>query len=235
MVRYSLIIPAYNEEATIECAVRTSWRVLSSLSEESELIVIDDGSTDETIARVERIMREFPKDRLRLLRLSPNQGKGGAVRAGMLIAQGERIGFLDADLASPPETMQTGFALLDDAHVAIGSRRLPEAAIALPQAWYRSWAGQLFNLVLRAWFGIPYRDTQCGCKFFRREAARRLFEGLRTPGWAFDVEILVRARALGYRVGEFPVIWKNGPKTRVRFAHAFRILRDLWRIKRIDS
>lgn len=234
MARYSLIIPAYNEASTIQHAIQATWHVLSEISSDVELLVVDDGSTDETRARVQELIPSL-SPALRLITLPSNQGKGRAVQAGVLAARGEMVGFMDADLASPPEALKIGFALLKEAEIAIASRRVAHANITLPQTWYRSLAGQFFNLVLRVWLKLPYLDTQCGCKFFRREAAQRLFKDLATSGWAFDVEILSRAKKYGYRVCEFPVAWRNGPKTRVRFAHAWAIFCELRTIKHLDS
>jgi glycosyltransferase involved in cell wall biosynthesis len=232
MIRFSVVIPTYNEERSIAHAVRVTWQTLRSMTGAAEIIVVNDGSRDHTLAIVERLMEELPPDALRCLSFVTNRGKGAAVKAGVLNARGEQVGFLDADLATHPRELVTGFALLAEADAVIGSRRVPRAKFVKAQAWYRSWAGQWFNVLVRAATGLSYRDTQCGCKVFRAEVARDMFTHLQTTGWAFDVEILVRARQRGYRVREFPVDWINGPTSRVRLSAAPDIIQDIWRISR---
>lgn len=229
-MRYSVIIPAYNEATTIARAIQETDAVLSSLPEPNELIVVDDGSQDKTSEIVTQLQSTFP--RLRLINLNKNQGKGRAVQAGIMAAQGEYIGFLDADLATHPRTFITAFKLLEDTDIAIGSRRVSHAKISRPQAWHRSKTGQLFNKLVRFWFSLPYQDTQCGCKVFRASIAKQLFSNLQTAGWTFDVEIIYHARTLGYRIQEFPVDWKNGLTSRVHWHEVIKILKELANIKK---
>lgn len=236
MFRYSIIIPAWNEAHTIARAVRETSALLAELEGSSEIIVVDDGSADETHTIVTGLSNEMPSNvSLRCLRLTHNQGKGAALQAGVSVAQGTYVAFLDADLATRPKELRQGFALLETADIAIGSRRVPQASIQKPQTQLRSLAGQCFNLIVRLWLNLPYRDTQCGCKAFRADVAKRLFGELTTTGWAFDVELLCRARELSYRIVEFPVLWTNGPVSRVRLRDTWQIMRDLMRIKHRDS
>lgn len=202
---------------------------LRDLQSPFEIIVVDDGSEDTTwdiltcLAATEK--------NLRIIRLQKNQGKGAALKAGVHEAKGDFIAFLDADLATHPRELLQGFALLDQADIAIGSRRVPEATIQKPQTRLRSFAGQCVNFAVRLSLGIPYHDTQCGCKTFRAEAAHTLFQALTTNGWIFDAELLFHAQKYAYRVAEFPVTWVNGPTSRVRTHHVWQIMKDLYRIR----
>ncbi len=231
-MQHSLIIPAYNEQSTIETAVSKALNTLQALSGEFEIIIVDDGSTDETAKTVKKIQTKESASYLTLIPLPHNQGKGAAIQAGIKEAQGTYIAFLDADLATHPEELKQAFSLLKDYDIAIASRRIKGATIKRPQAWYRSLAGQAFNLLLRTYLHLPYRDTQCGCKAFRHDAAKSLFTNLVSTGWAFDVDILSQARKKNLRVAEFPVTWNNGPTSRVRWRHAGTILNELKKIKR---
>lgn len=234
---YTVVIPAYQEERTIAHALSETWRVLKYLSTNSQILVVNDGSTDGTVDEATHAGAELPTGCFRILSLPTNQGKGRAIQTGVLAAESVYVGFLDADLATRPEELEKGFRLLEESggDIAIGSRRVPEATIARPQRWYRSLAGQCFNVVMRRWVHLPYHDTQCGCKVFRTVVAQTLFGSLQTAGWAFDVEILLRARQAGYHIQEFPVTWRNGPTSRLHFRDAGRIFAELWRIKRLGS
>jgi glycosyltransferase involved in cell wall biosynthesis len=234
-MRYSIIIPAYNEQTTITQALNTTLASLRILSGDYEIIVVDDGSTDHTIDHIKRVQAENPKEHLHLIHHTINQGKGAAVKTGVASAIGTYIAFLDADLATHPDELQQAFNLLKESDVAIASRRHPQASITKPQPWYRSWIGQLFNLCLRTYLHLPYRDTQCGCKAFRNQVAKTLFSELNCPGWAFDVELLTRAHLHAFTVSEFPIRWHNGEVTRVRLTHAPSILKDLKNIKRLNK
>jgi dolichyl-phosphate beta-glucosyltransferase len=226
---HSVIIPAYNEASTITRAVQETSKVLHDLGQPFEIIVVDDGSTDTTWNILSDLTATEPN--LHPIRLPKNQGKGAALKTGVNKAKGLLIGFLDADLATHPQELIKGFALLNKADLAIGSRRVPEATIQKPQTRLRSFAGQCVNFAVRLSLDLPYRDTQCGCKTFRAEAARTLFTALTTNGWIFDTELLFHAHTNAYNVVEFPVTWVNGPTSRVRIHHALQILRDLRRIK----
>ncbi len=227
-MRFSIVIPALNEASTIERAIRECGAVFASLDSAYDIIVVDDGSTDGTVARVERLTNEgFP---VRVIRHAHNQGKGAAVRTGVLVAEGEWIVISDADLSVSPDQISRFIPALDQADVLIGSRRVVGADIAIAQAWQRDYAGRLFNLAIRLITGLPYRDTQCGFKLFHQRT-KPLFQVLQTEGWAFDVELLVRTKVAGLRIKEIPVIWKNGKDSRVRWRDAWSILREIWKIR----
>ena len=171
---------------------------------------------------------------MKLIHFSHNQGKGAAVRAGMLAATAEVVLFSDADLSTPIEELGGALKLLEEgSDVVIGSRALPGSRILVRQNRLREWLGKLFNLLLRAILQIPFRDTQCRFKLFRREAAHAVFQRVCTHGFAFDVEAILIALQLGYRVREMPVNWLNDLESRVTLLrHPAQMRVDLWRIRR---
>jgi dolichyl-phosphate beta-glucosyltransferase len=227
----SVIIPAYNEAARIPETLRRVGDFLDDRGGLCEVIVVDDGSADGTAEAAARARPDDP--RLRVLPLGKNQGKGAAVRAGMQAAAGERLLFSDADLSTPIEDLRLLEAVLaGGADVAIGSRALEDSRVEVRQPWYRQTMGKTFNLFVQLLALPGIRDSQCGFKLFRREAARRVFRAQRLPGFSFDVEILFLARKLGYRVEEVPVRWINSPASRVHpVLDSARMLRDLFRIR----
>ncbi len=226
---FSVVIPAYNEERGIGAAIRETDVYFGGLGKPYEILVVDDGSRDRTASEVERLVPEIAH--LKLLRHNENQGKGSAVRTGTAAASGTWILFLDADLATHPAQFARFFPHLEDADVVIGSRRVEGARIAVAQPRYRDSAGQLFNAAVRAYLDLPYRDTQCGFKAFHART-KPLFAELVSSGWAFDTEVLRRARRLGLRIAECPVVWRHQPESRVSIWDAFAIAAELRRIRR---
>lgn len=228
MLAYSVVIPAYNEEKTIAKAVRETRRVFRLYRKPFEIIVVDDGSRDATREIVSDLKARIPE--LALVRHRTNLGKGAAVRTGSLAARGEHILFLDADLATHPSEFTKFRPHLAEHDILIGSRRVAGAEISVRQPIYRHWLGRIFNLVVRRYLDLPYRDTQCGFKVVSRPA-KALFILQRSGGWAFDVELLKRAQERSLRIKELPVTWNHGHETRVRLGHVWKILQDLRRIK----
>jgi len=231
MPEFSVIIPAFNEEKTIVTAIAATSRVFEQLGKSFEIIVVDDGSTDKTANIVEDFVMARRAVPVHLIRHAKNQGKGAAVRTGALAAQGGWIVFLDSDLAAHPSEIAKAIPVLDDSDIIIGSRRVAGADIAERQPVYRHWLGRLFNLFIRIYLGLPFRDTQCGFKIFNKKM-RPLFESLKSTGWTFDVELLYRARHQGLRIREIPVTWRHGRDSRVRLGHVWDILSELRRIKK---
>ncbi len=233
-MQLSVVIPAYNEARRIGSSLQRVWQYLGARCDagDFEIIVVDDGSDDSTSAIVEEFAARAPE--VTLIRLPHNRGKGAAVRAGMMAANGEAVLFSDADLSTPIEEAEKALQLLVEGNdVVIGSRALAGSRILVRQPRLRESLGRLFNLLLRAFLRIPFRDTQCGFKLFRREAAHAIFQRARIDGFAFDVEAIVIAKQLGYVIKEMPVRWLNDPESKVTLLrHPAQMLADLWRIRR---
>ncbi len=214
--RLSIIMPAYNEGARIEESLD---RVLTCVTErrwDAEILVVDDGSTDATVAIVQRWMARY--ERLHLVLNPINRGKGYSVRNGMLQAAGDIILFTDADLSAPIEEAELLMAAIDEgADVAIGSRWLDKQKQTVSQPMYRRFFGRCFNWVTRKVMGLPYRDTQCGFKAFRRDAAQTIFRLQTIERWGFDPELLFIARKLKYSIVEIPVTWGHDERTRISY------------------
>lgn len=236
----SIVIPAFNEEACIE---RSLEQVLAFAAEQRracEVIVVDDGSTDSTAAIVEWVRGRHHAStvRLELIRHGHNRGKGAAVRTGMLHARGEIVLFTDTDLSSPiseiPRLLEPIVA--GECDVVIGSRALDRSLIEVRQTRFRETAGKLFNAMVRKTTGLDIRDTQCGFKTFRREAALPLFRMQRIGEFAFDVEILYLASKAGLTIREIPVRWGHVAHTKVRmFRDSVLMFRDVLAIRLNDA
>ncbi len=232
-MRLSVVIPAFNEAARLPRTLSEARAWLDAhLSGDYELLVVDDGSTDDTCAIVARIARDWP--RLRLLRQPENRGKGAAVRRGMLEGRGEVRLFMDADHSTHIREVTKVFEAIEaGAEVVIASRRHPDSELPVRQGRLREAMGVAFNRLMRSIVGLPYEDTQCGFKAFTAEAAARLFPRQTLDGFGFDVEILAWARKLGMRIVEIPVRWTNDADSRVAIGRdPLAMLAELWRIRR---
>jgi len=206
----SVVIPAFNEEERLGPTLARITEYLAARGEPWEVIVADDGSTDRT-----REIAAAAGAGVHVVALPANRGKGAAVRAGVMAAAGDRILFCDADLATPIEELERLGAELDrGADIAIASRALTGADIAVRQHPMREAMGRTFNLVVRALILGGIKDTQCGFKLFSRDAARDLFGRATVDGFAFDVEILWLARGQ-WRVAEIPVTWRHVEQSKV--------------------
>jgi dolichyl-phosphate beta-glucosyltransferase len=230
--RLSVVIPAYNEEARIGPTLERILVYLKSQPYAFEVIVVDDGSTDATRERAAEALRGFPQGRV--LERAENKGKGYSVREGILAAEGSHILFSDADLSTPIEELEKLWPWIErGADIVIGSRALPESDIQVRQNRGRQLMGKTFNLCVRLFLmkGIP--DTQCGFKLFRREAGRAVFERLETEGFSFDVEALLVARRMGFRIVQVGIVWRNCAPSKVRLiGSSVRMLAELRAIRR---
>jgi glycosyltransferase involved in cell wall biosynthesis len=226
----SIVIPAYNEEKRLD---RTLARIREYLATaqpphaNTEIIVVNDGSTDATAQVVRRWMQKIPC--LRLVENPGNRGKGYTVRHGMIEAHGNIALFTDADLSSPIEESQKLLAAINAGNdIAIGSRAVDRSLIAVRQSRFREVAGMIFNGFVRLITGLRFHDTQCGFKAFVRERSRIVFEQQRIEGFGFDPEILFLAQRHGLRSAEVPVRWAHDEATRVRvFSDSLKMFGDL--------
>jgi glycosyltransferase involved in cell wall biosynthesis len=227
---FSLVIPAFNEEDRIEKTVRQCLHYLETTSPESELIVVNDGSTDATPEVVTQVFAERTSIAAYCLNHFPNRGKGAAVRQGLLAAS-KPIGlFSDADLSTPieeaPKLIEPIAA--GELDVAFGSRALDRKLIGQRQPWKREQGGRVFNLIVRLATGLPFWDTQCGFKAFRLDVFRPVLEVAKTDGFGFDVELLYLARKANLRMREIPVRWNHNEGSKVSFARdSVRMLREI--------
>src|SRR6266487_676629 len=217
---FSVVIPAFNEASRIGETLRLTLDYLCDVSPESELIVVNDGSTDATSV-IAREVLETTKTETRLLENFPNRGKGAAVRSGLLAAQ-KPIGlFFDADLSTPLDETPKVIEPIAGGKVdiAFGSRALDRSLIGQHQPCQREQGGRVFNLLVRLATGLPFWDTQCGFKAFRLDVCRPILEAAHIDGFAFDVELLYLAQRAGLRIREIPVRWNDAEGSKVDFIH----------------
>lgn len=208
MPTYSLIFPAFNESRRLAATLDSVVSYVSQQHWKVEIIVVNDGSTDDTADIVKGYAAQYPV--VRLVQNPGNRGKGYSVRNGMLNAHGDVLLFSDADLSSPiSEAPKLLAALENGADVAIGSRWLKSDLQTERQSLTRQIFGRMYNLLLRVVLGLNYKDTQCGFKAFKRNAGRVLFSAQRIERWGFDAELLFLAKLYGLRVAEVPVEWAH--------------------------
>ena len=233
-VHLSVVIPAFEEVARIGPTLERVRGYLHDQPFDGEVVVVVDGGRDGTLALVRAAMTDWPA--LQVLDNDANRGKGYSVRRGMLAARGRYLLFSDADLSTPIVEVGRLIAALEaGGDIAIGSRALAGSDVRVRQAWWRQSMGRMFNHIVRLVAVPGIRDTQCGFKCFRRDAARRIFALQRTTRFSFDVELLWIARKLGYRVVEVPVTWVNDPSSRVHpVSDSLRMLVDLARLRFYD-
>lgn len=228
--RLSLIFPCYNEERRLPSSLVRAQEYLESTGYPYEILVVDDGSADRTVAVAEEIAAGNPC--IRVLRYERNSGKGYAVAYGATRARGEWILFSDADLSTPIEELEQFLPLLEQGYDAvIGSRALRESRLEVRQPWWRERLGRVMNRCIRLLSGLDFPDTQCGFKLFSRRAAADIFSNLTVRGWMFDVEALVLAQKFGYRVVDRPVRWLNSDDSRVKMSDAPKVFRELLHIR----
>jgi glycosyltransferase involved in cell wall biosynthesis len=212
----SIVIPAYNESARIELTLDRVMACVAKQGWDAEVLVVDDGSTDATPKIVQAWMERHPG--LHLIQNEGNRGKGYSVRNGLLQAEGEVVMFTDADLSAPMEEAELLLAAIaDGADVAIGSRWMDKTRQTIHQPLYRKFFGRCFNWVTRVVMGLPFKDTQCGFKAFKRPVAQVIFRLQRIERWGFDPEILFIARKLGYDIREVPVTWGHDERSRMSY------------------
>jgi glycosyltransferase involved in cell wall biosynthesis len=211
---YSIVIPACNESARLRATLERVLAHVHAQGWNAEVIVVNDGSRDNTAEIVHAYAAKDPT--LHLVENPGNRGKGYSVRNGMLNARGRFVLFSDADLSAPIEEASKLFQALEaDADIAIGSRWLRAETQTQRQPLYRQFFGRVFNLLLRLTLGLHFKDTQCGFKAFKQSAVQAIFPLQKIERWGFDPEILFLARKFGFRVEEVPVAWGHSGGTRI--------------------
>lgn len=225
----SVVIPAFNEIGRIGKTLTSIQAYVRDKRLTCEVIVVDDGSTDGTGGFVERLTADMPY--VRVLRLPKNEGKGAAVKAGMLLAVGQRRLFMDADGSTDiREFDKLAPHVGQEFDVVVGSRRIEGASIKMPQHMMREMLGGIFRTLMRILVPLEIYDTQNGFKLFSTQAAQDIFGALETKGWSFDIEVLLLAGKYGYRIKEVPIVWVNDNQSRLKWTHMFRMLFDVLRL-----
>jgi len=219
----SVVIPAYNESDRIGHTLAAVGDYLSRQKYPYEIVVVNDGSTDDTAELVKKMKTKIPN--LKLIDNPKNHGKGWVVKQGMLAALGDIRLFMDADNSTSVDQVERMLPKFKEGYeVVIGSRRVPGAKIAVHQPFWREQIGRVFNLLVRLIAGLPYSDTQAGFKAFSAAAARQIFSRQTIHRFGFDVELLAIARLLGFKVAEVPITWVNDPKSHVKFKSMAQML-----------
>ena len=233
--KLSIVIPAFNEAARIGPSLEKIIAYLNDRREETELIVVDDGSNDGTAGIAEAAAGQSTTVAARVIRYQENKGKGYAVRLGLLDARANMVLFSDADLSTPiseapklVEAIRSG-----ECDLTFGSRALDRRLIGIHQPWRREQGGRIFNLIVRVATGLPFWDTQCGFKAFRMSVCRPLIEAAQIDRFGFDVELIYLAHLAQLRLCEIPVRWDHDPASKVAVARdSFRMLDEVRRIRR---
>ena len=236
MIYLSIVIPAYNEGRRIGKTLAETFSYLDGLNIESEVLVVDDGSTDGTAAKVMEAM-ERATGRLRLIRNPGNRGKGYSVRNGMLQARGEIILFYDADMAVPTTEVVKVIQPISEGHfdVVFGSRYIDSDLVGEPQSRLRRAISRIGNVIMRHVTGLDYRDMQCGFKAFRSSTAKSVFRDQTNDGYGFDPEALFIATKRGWRLLETPVICNHIEGSKVNILTApLKVLLEVLKIRRND-
>ncbi|HYE64833.1 MAG TPA: dolichyl-phosphate beta-glucosyltransferase [Pyrinomonadaceae bacterium] len=207
----SIIVPAYNEAARLGDSLQTILQYLNRHTQDGELIVVDDGSSDETAAVAERNLVDTGSVSVKLIRTRQNRGKGHAVRTGLLAARAPIAVFSDADLSTPINEMPKLIGPIErgECDLTFGSRALDRSLTIIHQPWRREQGGKVFNLIVRLATGLPFWDTQCGFKAFRLRTCRPILEAARIDRFGFDVELLYVAHLAGLSLREIAVRWDH--------------------------
>lgn len=227
----SVVIPAYNESKRIRSTLEKVENFLKKKNWDYEIIVVDDGSKDNTAD----IVRSFINNRIKLLKNKKNMGKGFTVKHGVLKAKKDYILFSDADLSTPIEELERFDKVKHAYDIVIGSRRVKGSKIPVKQPFYRRWPGAIFPFIVSILVLRGIKDTQCGFKMFRREVAHELFPRQTLNGFSFDAEILYLAQKRGYKIKEMPVVWVNALDSKLNaMTDSYRMLVELLKIKYQD-
>lgn len=231
----SVVVPAYNEAPRLGTTLLKILNYLNDIKIDSEVIVVDDGSTDETAEVAEQSFLRAGKVKTTLIRGSSNRGKGHAVRTGLLLSSGSIAIFSDADLSTPIEEASKLLEIVNShsVDIAFGSRAIDRSLIRVRQPWGRELGGRIFNAIVRLTTGLPFADTQCGFKAFRLDVCRPIIEAATIDRFGFDVELLYVAHIAGLKLREVGVIWAHNEGSKISFARdSIRMFSEVTRIRR---
>jgi dolichyl-phosphate beta-glucosyltransferase len=235
----SVVIPAFNEHTRLRTSLDQIVSYFDTRTFDFEIVVVDDGSQDDTYDVAANYVGEIgSKGNIRVLKNERNSGKGFSVRRGVLESTGKYVLVTDADLSTPVDEVEKleKEVVAGPCSLAFGSRDIQGSEVLLRQSWLREYAGKTFNRIVRFLTALPFKDTQCGFKFFRADDCRRVFLRQRIDRYAFDVEILHIARILGLKMVEVPVVWRHADDSKVRlFVDGPKMILDLLRIRWNDA
>lgn len=228
----SVVIPAYNEGKRLPKTLRIISNFLKKEQYTWEIIVVNDGSTDNT----QQTLLNF-QNNIKILKNEKNFGKGYSSKKGILNAKGKHILLSDADLSTPIKEVNKLLKFLENSYdIAIGSRALKDSDIKIHQPFYRELMGKMFNKIIKILLFKDFLDTQCGFKLFKKGPAYEIFKRQKLDGFAFDVEIIYIAKKLGYKIKEVPITWLNSPNSRVGILRdSIKMFMDVLRIKKLHS
>jgi dolichyl-phosphate beta-glucosyltransferase len=231
----SVVVPAYNESPRLPKTLTAIFNYLNGTDVDPELIVVDDGSTDETVRVVEEAFAQSGKVKTTLIRNGVNRGKGYSVRRGLLASTSPIAIFSDADLSTPVNEVSKLMTVLEreGMDLAFGSRAIDRSLIHVHQPWRREQGGKVFNAIVRVATGLPFWDTQCGFKAFRMDACRPIIEAATIDRFGFDVELLYVAHLAGLRLREVPVRWDHNEGSKIDFVRdSIGMFNEVRRIRR---
>ena len=235
MKKLSIIIPAYNEETRLGTPLRKVLEYVSQQNLDAEVILVDDGSTDNTASTAKKVCNEFPLIQTNVIRYDENRGKGFAVKTGMHASKGDIALFSDADLSTPISELDKTIAPIieNEFDVVFGSRALDRNLIGTHQPWRREQGGKVFNIFVRVLTGLPFWDTQCGFKAFNMKKFRPLLDKMTIDRFGFDVEFIFAAKHNGLRLKEIPVRWNHCDGTKVSiFRDSIRMFNEMRQIRK---
>lgn len=232
----SIVIPAYNEEKRIGLGLSKIHSFLNTRKFEHEIIVSDDGSSDNTVLEVQKSAL-FKEGKVRIITSDRNKGKGAAVREGILNSYGEYVLFTDADLSTPIEELDVFFDYIKDGYdVVIGSRVADGSRVKIHQPWYRERMGKIFNFFVKIILFSEFNDTQCGFKLLRGDLARCLAKDMKIDGFCFDAELLYLAKRAHSKIAEVGISWENSIESKVRLIKSsLGMFIDLFKIRVIHK